>query len=76
MDGWDWDFTYDKAKKALSFFPVRWEYRLLHPIVTVAKAELVMDYYPNPGAKIPKRFASQMPIEQLQLTNTFYFGTY
>jgi len=74
MDGWDWNFSYDKTAKALSFDPKRHEYRLLHPIVTVAKAELVMNCYPT--GTVPKKFQGQLPLEQLKFTDAFYFSTY
>ncbi len=74
MDGWDWHFTYDKTAKALAFDPKRFEYRLLHPIATVAQAELVMNCYPT--GIVPKAFQGQLPFEQLKFTDPFYFTTY
>lgn len=72
MQGWKWNFAYDKKGKVLSFDPVRIEYRMLQPIISEAKKTLVMNYYPT--GKVPKRFKGQMPIVQLDVRDPFYFG--
>jgi hypothetical protein len=74
MDGWDWQFQYDDKRKQLSFFPVRYEYRLWQPITTEPGNELIMSYYPK--AKVPKRFAKLVPIEKIQVSDAFFFGVY
>jgi hypothetical protein len=74
MDGWDWQFKYDGGTKRLSFWPVRYEYRLWQPITTDPGNELVMNYYPK--GKVPKKFAKLVPIEQLQVFDKFFFGVY
>ena len=72
MDGWTWNFSYDKKDKVLSYDPVRIEYRMLQPIISEAKKTLVMNYYPT--GKIPKRFKGRLPIVQLHVRDPFYFG--
>jgi hypothetical protein len=74
MDGWNWQFSYDKKAKVLTYNPIRDIYRALLPITKVATNTLVMNYYPT--GRVPERFKSQMPIEMLQVNDTFYFGTY
>lgn len=74
MDGWTWQFAYDKKTKTLTFEPVRDEYRLLQPITRVATNTLIMNYYPT--GLVPPRFKSQMPIEMLQVNDPFFFGVY
>ena len=72
MEGWSWNFSYDKKDKLLSFDPVRIEYRMLQPVVNEAKRTLVMNYYPT--GRVPRRFRPQMPIIQLNVGDPFYFG--
>jgi hypothetical protein len=73
MDGWDWQFDYDKAKKALGYTPIRWEYRVWQPITTEPGNELIMNYYPS---KIPKRFSKLLPLEKLFVWDSYFFGVY
>ena len=73
MDGWDWQFEYDKAKKMLSYTPIRYEYRIWQPITTEPGNELIMNYYPS---KIPKRFSKLLPLEQLFVWDSYFFSTY
>jgi hypothetical protein len=47
MDGWDWDFKYDKSSKTLFFNGSRHEYTLIQPIVEVKTGELVLNFYPT-----------------------------
>lgn len=74
MEGWNWQFSYDAKTKILTFNPIRDVYRVLQPVAQVATNTLVMNYYPT--GPVPKRFKSQMPIEMLQVNDTFYFGGY
>jgi len=74
MDGWNWQFNYDKGTKVLSYDPIRDEYHLWQPIVRVATGTLVINYYPT--GLVPKRFQSQMPIESIRVNDTFLFGVY
>jgi hypothetical protein len=73
MDGWDWQFDYDKAKKVLSYLPIRWEYRVWQPITTEPGNELIMNYYP-----IAKKtsYGKLLPLEQLFVWDSYFFGTY
>jgi hypothetical protein len=76
MDGWDWQFDYDKATKTLNYSPIRYEYRIWQPITTETGNELIMNYYPK---KIPKRFNKLFPHERLEMlfvTDTYFFGVY
>jgi hypothetical protein len=73
MDGWDWQFDYDKAKKVLSYTPIRYEYRIWQPITTEPGNELIMNYYPS---SIPKKFSKLLPLEQLFVWDSYFFGTY
>lgn len=74
MDGWDWQFDYDKAKKMLSYTPIRNEYRIWQPITTEPGNELIMNYFPT--GKIPKRFSKLLPLEQLFVSDSYFFGVY
>jgi hypothetical protein len=76
MDGWDWRFTYDKAKAVLNADPVRYEYRLWQPIASVSINELIMNYYPKNIAAVPKKFRSMMPIEKLLINDKRFFAIY
>lgn len=74
MDGWDWRFKYDDAKKALSLSPVRYEYRVWQPITTEPANQLIMNYYPT--GKIPRRFSKVLPVVQLNVNDAYFFGAY
>ena len=74
MQGWDWQFDYDKKDKILWFNPVRIEYRMLQPIINEAKKSLVINYDTYPTSKIPQQFQGRLPIIQLNVTDPFYFG--
>jgi hypothetical protein len=74
MEGWTWNFSYDKKAKILSFDPVRIEYRMLQPIINEAKKTLVINYYPYRPDKVPKRFKGRLPVIQLNVGDPFYFG--
>ena len=74
MQGWDWQFDYDKKDKILWFNPVRIEYRMLQPIINEAKKSLVINYYTYPTSKIPKKFRGRLPIILLNVADPFYFG--
>jgi hypothetical protein len=76
MDGWDWQFKEDTTKGVLNCDPIRYEYRLWQPIATVATNELIMNYYPKDLKKVPKKFRSMMPIEELLVTDTRFFRIY
>jgi hypothetical protein len=73
MDGWDWQFEYDKAKKILGYTPIRYEYRIWQPITNEPTNELIMNYYPS---RIPARFRRLLPLEQLFVGDSYFFGTY
>jgi hypothetical protein len=73
MDGWDWQFKYDKAKKILNSTPVRYEYRIWQPITTEPGNELIMNYYPS---NIPKRFSKLLPLVQLLVSDSYFFGVF
>ena len=73
MDGWDWQFKYDDAKKMLNYTPVRYEYRIWQPITTDPGNELIMNYYPS---NIPQRFSKLLPLTQLWLNDSYFFGAY
>jgi hypothetical protein len=73
MDGWDWQFAYDKATKILSYSPIRYEYRIWQPITTEPGNELIMNYYPS---RIPRRFRGLLPLEQLFVWDSYFFATY
>ena len=73
MDGWDWQFEYDKAKKILNSTPIRYEYRIWQPITTEPGNELIMNYYPS---NIPKRFSNLLPLVQLLVSDSYFFGVY
>jgi len=73
MDGWDWQFDYDKAKKVLSYTPIRWEYRVWQPITDEPSNELIMNYYPS---KIPTPFNKLLPYEKLFFWDSYFFATY
>ncbi len=73
MDGWDWQFDYDKAKKTLNYTPIRYEYRIWQPITTEPGNELIMNYFPS---KIPTKFSKLLPLRQLFVTDTYFFATY
>jgi hypothetical protein len=73
MDGWDWQFEYDKAKKMLGYTPIRYEYRIWQPITTEPGNELIMNYYPS---KIPNRYSKLLPLEQLFVWDSYFFSTY
>jgi hypothetical protein len=74
MDGWNWQFSYDDKKKALTFDPIRDEYHVWQPITRVAKGTLVWNYYPTaPSAKKSKK---PPPNILLQVTDPFFFGMY
>ena len=74
MDGWDWQFDYDKAKKVLSYTPIRYEYRIWQPITTEPGNELIMNYYPT--GRIPSRFSKLLPLVQLVVSDSYFFGVY
>ena len=74
MNGWDWQFDYDKKAKILWFNPRRIEYRMLQPIINQAKKTLVINYYTYPTSKIPKRFRGRLPVILLNVADPFYFG--
>jgi hypothetical protein len=72
MDGWNWQFIYDKKAKTLSYNPIRDEYSV---IVPVTKAGLLMMNYYQRGAP-PKRYEKLLPILNLMFRDPVYFKTY
>jgi hypothetical protein len=47
MNGWDWQFKFDRSAQLLKFNPVRHEYILIQPITDITTNELVLNFYPT-----------------------------
>lgn len=47
MDGWHWNFRYDKTSKTMYYNGTRHEYTLLQPIADIKTNELVLNFYPT-----------------------------
>ena len=47
MDGWNWDFKYDKKSNQLSFDPAHHQYMMIQPIIDLATGELIVNFYPT-----------------------------
>lgn len=68
MDGWKWDFVYDKSSKRLYYNAKRHEYRLMQPITEIRSNELVLNFYPTTKkGKV---------IELLKVSDDRFFATF
>jgi len=74
MAGWNWQFSYDDKKKALTYDPIRDEYHIWQPITRVADGTLVLNYYPTSPAA--KKSNNPPPIIMLNVSDPFFFGMY